>query len=315
MDRMNTIPIVDLKDYLHKDTKGKFIKAVGESLRDVGFFALTNHGIPDDLIRLSYTVSEEFFNLSEDIKRSYEVPGINGQRGYTSFGREHAKDHDAPDLKEFWHVGQNFDQGHLLYEEYPRNIWPSEVPQFEPTTTDIFQRLEKCAYQILEACALFIHEPSNLIADMMKDGNSILRLIHYPPVPQDCNPASVRAAAHEDINLITLLVDATSSGLEILDRNMQWIPVVTPPGCIIVDSGDMLQNLTNGYFKATTHRVTNPSDSRERRFSMPFFAHARGEVRLDPLSTCISKTGGAISFPQITAGEYLHKRLQEIGLK
>ena len=179
---------------------------------------------------------------------------------------------------------------------------------------NVYKQLEECSLKILEACSLFLNEEKSLISEMAVKGNTILRLIHYPPIPEDAHPSSVRAAAHEDINLITLLIDATSSGLELLDRDGNWIPVVTPKGCIIVDSGDMLQNLTNGYYKATTHRVVNPDDSRSRRFSMPFFVHARSEVPLNPLTKCVEKTGGEKKFPDITAGEYLHQRLKEIGL-
>ena len=166
----------------------------------------------------------------------------------------------------------------------------------------------------MEACSEFIGESPNLVKDMAVDGNTILRLIHYPPIPDDAHPASIRAAAHEDINLITLLIDASMPGLEILDKEGNWLPVVTPKNSIIVDSGDMLQNLSNGYLKATTHRVTNPSDSRSRRFSMPFFVHARSEVDLSPLPKSIELSGGTPKYPNITAGEYLHQRLKEIGL-
>ena len=179
---------------------------------------------------------------------------------------------------------------------------------------DVYQKLEFAALQILEACALYIGEEKNRIRDTAVNGNSILRLIHYPPIPADSNPASIRAGAHEDINLITLLIDATSSGLEILDRNDNWVPVITPKGCIIVDAGDMLQNLTNGFYKSTTHRVVNPDNSREARYSMPFFMHARGEVSLAPLDSCIEATGGKTLYPKITADEYLIQRLREIGL-
>lgn len=316
MSAKNTIPVVDLTDYLSddKNRQKKFVEKVGSALRDVGFFALTNHGLSEELVNKSYSVSEKFFDLEESSKIKYENLEIKGQRGYTSFGREHAKDHDAPDLKEFWHVGQEFSSELEVVEGYPENIWPSEVEDFEPAMKTVYKQLEACSLKILEACSLFIDEDKNLISDTAVNGNTILRLIHYPPIPEDVNPSSVRAAAHEDINLITLLIDATSSGLELLDRNGEWVPVVTPKGCIIVDSGDMLQNLSNGYYKATTHRVVNPDDSRNRRFSMPFFVHARSEVSLNPLSSCIERTGGEQKFANITAGEYLHKRLKEIGL-
>lgn len=311
-----TIPVVDLNDYLSSDPeqKSQFVQAVGKALSEVGFFALTNHGLDEQLIKQAYQISEEFFLQDSSIKKKYENLELKGQRGYTSFGREHAKDSKAPDLKEFWHVGQELAADDPLNKEYPANIWPQEVPEFKSTMLEIFTKLENCALILLEACAQYIGEPKELIRDMAVKGNSILRLIHYPPIPEDAHPQSVRAAAHEDINLITLLIEATSSGLELLDRQGRWLPVVTPKGCIIVDSGDMLQNLSNGFYKSTTHRVVNPDNSRDRRFSMPFFVHARSEVDLSPLPSCISRTGGEQVYPNITAGEYLHKRLVEIGL-
>lgn len=311
-----SIPVLDLNDYVlgTPEKKKSFIEGVGTALRDVGFFALTNHNISRNLIASGYEEVSKLFALPNDLKHEFEIPGLKGQRGYTSFGKEHAKDSKAPDLKEFWHVGQEFSSENPRAKEYPPNVWPNQLEGFRPTMLDIFQRLETCAHSILEACALFIGEDKNLIKNMAIDGNSILRLIHYPPVPQDRDPASIRAAAHEDINLITLLIEATASGLEIMDRTGAWIPVVTPKECIIVDAGDMLQNLTHGYFKSTTHRVVNPGNSRERRYSMPFFVHARGEVALNPLSSCIALTDSNDKYRNITAGEYLHQRLKEIGL-
>ncbi len=306
----NTIPVVDLEDYLSDDPTRRqtFVDAVGSSLRDIGFFALINHRIDNDLKDNAYRVSQEFFDLPDSAKAAYEKLEIKGQRGYTSFGREHAKDSNAPDLKEFWHVGQEHPQS-----DYPANIWPQELPEFQKVMTSVYSKLESCAFSVLEACSLFINEDKKVLREMAEDGNTILRLIHYPPIPDDAHPSSVRAAAHEDINLITLLIDATSSGLEILDRHNNWLPVVTPNNSIIIDSGDMLQNVTNGYFKATTHRVVNPEDSRQRRFSMPFFVHARSEVPLNPLPSCLALTGDQ-KYPDITAGQYLHQRLVEIGL-
>lgn len=310
-----SIPVLDLNDYLSEsiERKQKFIDGVGHSLSQIGFFALTNHGLSNKLLESAYTQSKQLFSLSTEEKSQYEDLKLKGQRGYTSFGREHAKDSKAPDLKEFWHVGQELDPTHELCQVYPKNVWPNELSEFKPTMTALYDGLEDCALKILEACSSYIGESPERIRDTAVDGNSILRLIHYPPIPENADPESVRAAAHEDINLITLLVNATASGLELLDKQGNWIPIVTPPGCIIVDSGDMLQNISNGFFKSTTHRVVNPDDSREERFSMPFFVHARSEVKLDPLDSCIERMG-KVNYPQITAGEYLHQRLAEIGL-
>lgn len=311
-----SIPVLDLDDFLHGDEERKsdFIRGVGSALREIGFFALTRHQIPQELIQKGYEVIKQLFALPEDIKKGYEIPGLKGQRGYTSFGREHAKGSEAPDLKEFWHVGQELRAGDPMAKVYPENVWPSELREFQVAMVDLFKGLEKCALAVLEACALYMKEDRNLIRKMAVDGNSILRLIHYPPVPSDRHPKSLRAAAHEDINLITLLIDATTSGLELLDRDGNWIAVTTPKDCIIVDSGDMLQNLSNGFFKSTTHRVVNPDNSREARYSMPFFVHARGEVDLTPLPSFVSATGGRRLFPEITAEAYLMQRLKEIGL-
>lgn len=311
-----TIPTVSLKDYLSNDEsrKKRFIDTVGMALSEVGFFALSDHNLSDEEIAEAYEKSQDFFGLSTEVKKSYVIPGIQGQRGFTAFGVEHAKDHDAPDLKEFWHIGQELSNPKYS-EKYPNNVWPRESEGFKETMVDVYSKLEGCALSILEACALYINEDKNRISETAVEGNSILRLIHYPALSDDRNPSSVRAAAHEDINLITLLIDATSSGLELLDNNGDWMPIITPKNCIIVDSGDMLQNLTNGFYKATTHRVVNPDNSKDARYSMPFFVHARSEVLLNPISSCLEKTGGEKKYPDITAGDYLHKRLVEIGLK
>ncbi len=316
MQTTYSIPVLDLEDYLSGQPERQlaFVQGVGSALREVGFFALTRHQISHDLIQKSYQQLATLFAMSPEQKSSFEIAGLKGQRGYTSFGKEHAKDSKAPDLKEFWHVGQEPDASVPTLLSYPPNVWPSDLPEFKSTMTEVFSRLETCALAILEACALYIKQDVTLIRDMAVHGNSILRLIHYPPIPSDSHPASIRAAAHEDINLITLLIEATASGLEILGRDGKWIPVTTPKECIIVDAGDMLQNLTNGFFKSTTHRVVNPNNSRERRYSMPFFVHARGEVALDPLDCCIEATGGIQEFPNIKADAYLMQRLKEIGL-
>jgi isopenicillin N synthase-like dioxygenase len=312
---LQSIPVASLADYTAGgERRQRFVKTVGDALVDIGFFALKDHGVDMSLIEGAYAVAEDFFRLPVDAKRQYEVPGINGQRGYTSFGREHAKDSKAPDLKEFWHVGQDLPAGHALERVYPHNVWPSELPAFREAFAPLFRQLERCAMDLLEACALYVGESADRFAATAKDGNTILRVIHYPPIAADAHPASIRAAAHEDINLITLLCEATAGGLELLERNGSWRPVHALKGQIIVDSGDMLQNISNGYFKSTTHRVVNPDNSRDRRFSMPFFVHPRSEVSLDPLPSCVAKTGGAKSHPSITAGEYLQQRLREIGL-
>ncbi|MBW4419103.1 MAG: isopenicillin N synthase family oxygenase [Myxacorys californica WJT36-NPBG1] len=302
-----SIPVVSLKDFLsdaHSDQQA-FVSTIGNALEDIGFFAIVDHGINADLIRTAYQVAQTFFELPEPVKLQYEDPKLNGQRGFTRFGREHAKDHPVPDLKEFWHVGR---------ESTLANLRPKEVSQFHDVMSQLYSQLDACAATLLEACALYLGEPRSLLSTMADGSDTILRVIHYPPIPENADVSSLRAAPHEDINLITLLCEATASGLELLQRDGTWLAIPALEGQIIVDSGDMLQQLTNGLFKSTTHRVTNPDNVRDRRFSMPFFVHPKPQTDLTPLQSCIDRTGGTQIFPAITAGDYLHLRLQEIGL-
>jgi isopenicillin N synthase-like dioxygenase len=309
-----TIPVLDLEEFRSdKVSRQAFISQLGKSLADIGFFAITNHGVDQALIQTAYQVAQAFFELPEAAKCRYEDPVLKGQRGFTRFGREHAKDNPFPDLKEFWHVGRELPSSHPLASRYPANHSPLEVPQFQPAMIRLYQQLEACAVKLLQACALYLGEPENLLSDMVQDSDTILRIIHYPLIAPDFPPASLRSAPHEDINLITLLCEATTAGLELLQRDGTWQPIQALPGQIIVDSGDMLQQLTNGLLKSTTHRVTNPASDQERRFSMPFFVHPRAEVDLSPLPSCVTKTGRP-PFPNVTAGAYLQRRLREIGL-
>ncbi len=310
-----TIPVLDLTQFTGGGSGAQaFVRELGEALTDTGFFALTHHGVDSRLIHRTYELLEAFFTQPDEVKFRYEVPGLKGQRGFTSFGKEHAKDHSAPDLKEFWHVGRTLLDDHPLAATYARNVWPEELPEFKTALSELYQQLDDCSLWLLEATSLFLGEERNLVADMARDGNSVLRLIHYPPVPEDAPPAAMRAAPHEDINLITLLCEATAGGLELLGRDGVWRPIHALSGQIIVDAGDMLQNLTNGLVRSTTHRVSNPDNSRSRRFSIPFFVHPRSEVDLTPLPGCVARTGGQPTHPSITAGEYLMQRLREIGL-
>lgn len=317
-----TIPVLDLRQFhCHDDVSRRaFVEQVGHALANIGFFAIVNHGVDANLIQQAYQVAQDFFALPDPVKRQYEVPQLNGQRGFTAFGREHAKDHPFPDLKEFWHIGRELPAGHPQLSLYPTNLQVAEVPNFHTVMTALYNQLEACAADLLRACALYLGESENLFANMIQNADTILRIIHYPPIAEDAHPASVRSAPHEDINLITLLCEATDDGLELLQRDGTWLPVQAVPGQIIVDSGDMLQRLTNGFFKSTTHRVVNPSASEEiqslksqSRFSMPFFVHPRKDVSLTPLASCIAKVGTQ-NFSPITAGEYLLQRLREIGL-
>ena len=299
------IPVLRLRDFSTRPSE--FVQALGKALAQFGFFALEDHGIDNRLIQSAYGAAEAFFALPESSKRHYEQAELKGQRGFTRFGKEHAKDHSAPDLKEFWHVGRPDNR------TLP-NLWPKEVPQFQPAMTTLFQQLETCSIQLLKACALYLEQPEDWFIPEVKQGSSILRVIHYPPVPNDVTPQSMRAAPHEDINLITLLCEATSAGLELLQTNGEWLPIQPIPGQVIVDTGDMLEALSNGLLKSTTHRVTNPDSRRDRRFSMPFFVHPRPSFDLTPLPQCIAQTGGTTRFPVQSAGDYLQARLREIGL-
>lgn len=311
-----TIPVVSLKAYHEgsSNDRDRFISTVGNALTDIGFFSVEDHGVDMKLIDKAYSIAAEFFEMPEEKKKQYENLAIKGQRGYTSYGREHAKDSKAADLKEFWHVGRDLPPGHELNKVYPDNLWPKEIPEFKTVYLELFRQIETCAMTLLEACALYLGESKNRFTSIAENGNSILRIIHYPPIPAHRDPSSIRAGAHEDINLITLLCEATTGGLELLQRDGTWRPIHALKGQIVCDTGDMIQNLTNGVLKSTTHRVVNPDNSRERRFSMPFFMHPRAEASLNPLESCIKRQGGKKLFRDITAGEYLMERLKEIGL-
>ncbi len=276
-----------------------FAEAIGRSLMETGFFILENAPIDRDLVDRAYGVSAEFFALPESVKRAYCLPALGGQRGFTPFGQEHAKDSRHGDLKEFWHVGNPAVRPNLI---------PSQVPEFQAVLMKLYGQLEDCGVVILRTIAYFLQEPLDAIYE--PGGDSILRVIHYPPVPETVPPMSLRAAAHEDINLITLLPTATASGLELFHEG-RWLAIDAAPGSLIVDSGDMLQWRTNGKLKSTTHRVVNPDNSRDRRFSMPFFVHPHSSMDLTPLASCVD---GVAKFPPIAAGTYLQQRLAEIGL-
>ncbi len=311
----DSIPTLDLRNYTHGDeeTRVAFVNEMGEALEDIGFFALTGHGIPLGEINDAYTVSETFFNLDESIKMRWNQ--ASNQRGYVPFGVEHAKSNPAPDLKEFWQTGRTLPDEHHLKSVYPKNIWPEEdCPEFGPAIDGLYIQMEALSRTLLEICSIYLGKGPSWLPDMATDGNTILRVLHYPALGADVPEGAVRSAQHEDINFITLLVGATAGGLEVMDHDGEWIKVEGNHEHIIVDSGDMLQNLTNGLFKAVTHRVVNPPDATSDRYSMPLFTHPRDDVDLTPRPEFVAKTGGIANFPSITAGDYLHQRLIEIGL-
>jgi isopenicillin N synthase-like dioxygenase len=305
------IPVVDLGEW-HEGgaARQRFVKAVGDGLGDTGFFAVRNHGVSDTLLAGSYDVAKRFFHLPADVKARYHDAAKKGQRGFTGLGKEHAKDSQAADLKEFWQLGRP-NWSHPLYGENPP---VAEVPAFIPTLSELYTKLDELGQILLRAAALHIDEPIDRFADLATGSDTIVRVLYYPPLGADAPPGAVRSAAHEDINLITLLSGATSEGLELLRRDGSWMPVHTGFDTIVVDAGDMLQNLTNGLYKSTTHRVVNPGDTTSERFSMPCFVHARTDVDLSPLPSCVARTGGEARYPRVTAGEYLDQRLREIGL-
>jgi len=311
------IPVVDLSDFLSGDEsrKKKFVNELGKAYEEVGFVSVKNHGIPDDLIADLYKYVQQFFAMPSDVKKKYEVPGLAGQRGYTSFGKEHAKGSDAPDLKEFFQFGQKVEDGDSVKSEYPENVKIEEVAGFNPTLEKAYRAFEKSGRALLQAIALYLGLDEHYFDAHIHNGNSILRAIHYPPITSEPKSA-IRAEQHEDINLITLLVGASADGLQILTKQNEWVGVTSLPEQIVVNVGDMLQRLTNNKLKSTTHRVVNPPREmwHTSRFSIPFFLHPRSNMSLAALGSCIDDKHPK-AYPDATAGEYLDERLREIGLK
>jgi isopenicillin N synthase-like dioxygenase len=308
------IPVIDLG--LLKTDRAAFVQAVGAALEDIGFFALEGHGVSSAAIDGAYAEGQAFFARPLGEKLAFDATGNGGQRGYTPMCQEHAKDATQPDLKEFWQTGQRCSADHPLASVYPPNVWPDEMqPSFRPAVDGMYSSLEALAMQLLGCASEYLGQRTDWLPSMAQDGNTILRVLHYPPC-KDAPAGAVRSAEHEDINLMTMLVSGTADGLQVKDHDGQWISVPGNKEQIIVDAGDMLQNVTNGLFKATTHRVINPAagDADNSRYSMPLFAHPRPEVDLTPLPALVERTGGVAKYPSITAGEFLHKRLVEIGL-
>jgi isopenicillin N synthase-like dioxygenase len=311
-----SIPSVDLADFLSGDPvkKNDFVQKLGKAYEEVGFVAVKNHGVPDELIADLYKYVQEFFSLPLDYKKTYEIPELAGQRGYTSFGKEHAKGSVAPDLKEFFQYGQ-VPRDNFKDEDYPVNVQVGEVPVFNKTFNDAYRAFEKSGTALLQAIALYLGLDEHYFDGFVHNGNSILRAIHYPPITHE--PASaIRAEQHEDINLITLLVGASADGLEILTKQGDWVAVTSLPEQIVVNVGDMLQRFTNNKLMSTTHRVVNPKRElwHTSRFSIPFFLHPRSSMSLRCLDSCVDEHHPVV-YEDTTAGEYLDERLREIGLK
>jgi len=314
---LNSIPTVDLAQFTQGSpaAKAAFVQQLGKAYEEVGFVAVKNHGIPDALIADLYGAVEQFFALPPEKKRNYEKKELAGQRGYTSFGREHAKGFSKPDLKEFFQYGQEVADDDPAAEEYPENVEVPDVPSFTPTLRRAYRAFERSGAVLLQAIALYLRLDEHFFDVYVHNGNSILRAIHYPPIVQEPESA-LRAEQHEDINLITLLVSASADGLQILSKQGDWLPVTSLPNQIVVNVGDMLQRLTNNKLKSTTHRVVNPPRAQwdSPRYSIPFFLHPRSDMSLRCLESCIAEAHPK-AYEDATAGEYLDERLREIGLK
>lgn len=314
------IPSLDLASFYGNDKKKKeeFVAALGAAYNNIGFVAIRNHFLSDDLQQKLYVAIKKFFALTDETKQKYERADLAGQRGYIGKGKEHAKGRNTGDLKEFYHVGQELDEQQLRKEGYPANIWPDEVPELRQISVDVYRALEKTGTYMLRAIALYLDLPENYFDDKIKNGNSILRPIHYYPIENpDSVPAdAVRAAEHGDINLITLLMGASADGLQVLRRDGKWIPITALPDQLVVNVGDMLERLTNKTLKSTIHRVVNPPRQlmNTPRYSIPFFMHPRSEMSLAALPGTVNKENPK-KWDDITAGEFLDQRLAEIGLK
>ena len=311
------IPVVDLSKFVHGNAQDRhaFAGELGKAFHEIGFVGVKAHGIPDELIDGFYREAKAFFHLPVEVKRQYEVPGLAGQRGYTSFGKEHAKQSQVADLKEFFQIGQEVPADHPFAGEYPPNVRTQETPEFTRLGRKIYEAFEKAGGQLLRAIAIYLELPEDYFDRPIYQGNSILRAIHYPPITEEPHSA-IRAEQHEDINLITLLVGASAGGLQLLNKEGQWLDIVPEEGEIVINVGDMLQRLTNNYLKSTTHRVVNPPREEWHlpRLSIPFFLHPVSGMDLSCLPKCVDAEH-PLAYEPITAGAYLEERLREIGLK
>jgi len=319
MSKVN-IPRLDLKDYVKGNAaqRKQFSDEIGKAFNETGFVTITNHGLSKELIDKLYVEVKALFALPGDTKSKYEIPELAGQRGYTGKNKETAKGFKVPDLKEFWQIGQTVPATSPLKADYPDNIFVDELPDFNLTTQEIYKKLETAGKHLLQAIAVYLELPENYFNDKVEEGNSILRTLHYFPItdPDALPDDAVRAGAHEDINLITLLIGASADGLELLTRDNEWFPVKAHGEDLVVNVGDMLQRLTNNKLKSTTHRVVNPprDQMKHSRYSVPFFLHPKPDMSLACLPSCIDSEHPKY-YTDITAGEYLDERLREIGLK
>ena len=313
---MNNIPSVDLEDFLSDDPvrKQNFVNKIGSAYEEIGFVSLRNHFLGQDLVDALYKEIKGFFALPIEVKSKYEIEGLGGQRGYVSFGKEHAKGKKEGDLKEFWHFGQELSEDADFSADYPKNVQVKELKDFNRTGMEAYRMLEKTGVYVLRALALYIGLDEFYFDHWAANGNSILRPIHYPPIEEEPKGA-VRAGAHGDINLITLLMGASAGGLQVLRKDGEWIDAIPQEDELVINVGDMFERLTNNKLRSTIHRVVNPP--REEwdtpRYSIPFFMHPRSDMKLNCLKECIDAEHPK-AYDDITAGEFLHQRLVEIGL-
>ncbi len=313
---MSAIPSVDLQDFLSGDENKKqnFINEISKAFEEIGFVALSGHFLSEELVENLYAEIKSFFGMPQEAKDKYEIPGIGGQRGYTSFGKEHAKGRKEGDLKEFWHFGQYVEGSPELEEEYHDNIIVKELPVFNKVGKETYKMLEKTAKYVLRALALHLGLEETYFDEYIKNGNSILRPIHYPPIISEPKNAE-RAAAHGDINLITLLMGAHGRGLQVMNHEGEWVDAIARPDQLMINVGDMLSRHTNNSLKSTIHKVVNPPRESwgKSRYSIPFFMHPISEMPLNCLENCIDDENPK-QFEDTTAGEFLHERLIELGL-
>lgn len=313
---MDRIPSVDLRDFLSEDEsrKQKFISEIGHAYENIGFVALKGHFLDKELVDNLYEQIKKFFELPVETKQKYEIPGIGGQRGYVSFGKESAKGKKEGDLKEFWHFGQYVEGNPTLEKEYPDNVVVDELPEFNEVGKQTYKMLEKTARYVLRSLALHLGLNEEYFDQYIHNGNSILRPIHYPPIQEEPKGA-VRAAAHGDINLITLLMGAHGKGLQVQNHEGEWIDAIAEPDELMINVGDMLSRHSNNKLKSTIHRVVNPPKELwgTSRYSIPFFMHPVSEMKLDVLDNCVDDNNPK-QFEDITAGEFLNERLRELGL-
>lgn len=312
-----TIPVVDLSKFTAGDDKqrSEFVNEIGAAFHNVGFVGVVNHGIPKEVVEGFYAASKAFFSLPVSAKSSYKLDGLAGQRGYTSFGTEHAKQSQVADLKEFYQFGQYVEGAVANPDEYPPNVFTDEVPAFSNLAKELYKAFELSGGHLLRAIALHLDLAEDYFDQHIHNGNSILRSIHYPPITEEPRSA-IRAEQHEDINLITLLVGASAGGLQLLNADNEWLDITPGEDEIVINVGDMLQRLTNNYLKSTTHRVVNPPKEQWHvpRLSIPFFLHPKSEMDLTCLPQCVTPDR-PLAYENTTAGEYLDERLREIGLK